>query len=222
MRPLLCLAALALVLALVGCGGSSTTTTESTSVASSPQTTTGSSHHRHHAPAPAAHAKAKKSEASSPKKAAKETTTKKKKKAPKAAKKTTPAPTTKTTKVTKAPTPAPSHHHLDRATAEKVAVAHPGVRCPSGSSRAECEKAVEAALTAPTSSTSATASSPAECTKVMSEVQCEELFAAEEAARENGGPGVSAQQCMAEPELPACSALVEEMEKQYEAAHPGG
>ncbi|HEY5333210.1 MAG TPA: hypothetical protein VIJ21_06630 [Solirubrobacterales bacterium] len=121
-------------------------------------------------------------------------------------------------KPTKSHAPPPKQS-LDQPTAEKVAAAHPGVSCPSSYSRDECERAVE---TAAAPSPSVAVSDPADCVKAMSEAECGELFAAEDQARASGTGSVTAQECLAHPELPACAGAVEAMEAEYEAAHPGG
>lgn len=110
-------------------------------------------------------------------------------------------------------------HSISPATAEKVAAAHPGVSCPKGYSREQCEEAVQAAAS-PAPSTPVT--QPSDCGAAMSAVQCEELFAAEAAAREAGGASVPAQECIEHPEQEKCAAVLEMMKAQYEAAHPGG
>lgn len=112
-------------------------------------------------------------------------------------------------------------HSLDQATAEKVAAAHPATSCPKSYSKKQCEAAVEAAADpAPV----VPVTQPGDCVKAMSETQCEELFAAEAAARAAaaGSVPVSVQECMEHPEQEKCTAVVEEMKAQYEAAHPGG
>jgi hypothetical protein len=108
---------------------------------------------------------------------------------------------------------------IDQATAERVAAEHPGVGCPTGMSREECERAVEAGAEAAPSTPVA---SPADCAKAMSAADCEEIFAEEEAARANGTPSIAAQECLEQPELAACAGMREQMETQYEALHPGG
>jgi hypothetical protein len=110
-------------------------------------------------------------------------------------------------------------HSLGKATAEKVAAAHPGVSCPRGYSTKQCGEAVEAAV-AP--APPVTITQPSDCTKAISEAQCEELFAAEAAARAAGGASISPQECIEDPEQEKCTAVVEQMKVQYEAAHPGG
>lgn len=120
----------------------------------------------------------------------------------------------------KGPQPSESgQHSLDQATAEKVAAAHPGTSCPQGYTKKQCEEAVRAAVD-PAPSIPVT--QPSDCTKAMSEAQCEELFAAEAAAREAGSGAILPQECIEDPEQAKCAAVVEEMKAQYEAAHPGG
>jgi hypothetical protein len=110
-------------------------------------------------------------------------------------------------------------HSLGQATAEKVAAEHPGTKCPKSYSTEQCEEAVLAAVN-PAPSIPVTR--PSDCTKAMSEAQCEALFAAEAAARAAGTGSISVQECMEHPEQEKCAAVVEEMKAQYEAAHPGG
>jgi hypothetical protein len=117
------------------------------------------------------------------------------------------------------PHPATTKSSLGKASAEKVAAGHPGAGCPSSYSRAECKRAVEAAAH---SGPSIPVTKPSDCGKAMSEAECEALFAAEAAARDNGSSSVTARECIEHPELEACAVVVEQMEEQYEAAHPGG